>query len=546
MQPSALCSRNFQNSDLTGVASPSRKPSPLAPPLSPLRCCGMSSASHRQSLSAFEDDDPIVSGLQSKISNFQKKQKEKSKLKNDYFDWIRAGNDLNEAESATTKQILHACSNVLELMQKEKGHAEHCNVCDDVDPSSSRGNATASLQVDVSVLQKPARDFSCKDKDIISGISEVRRAIAGVNGQSNTEGEVRDDHALCAKLLLDLKEALATSIEESDESYSVASNEAIEHRRGAILLLSHSRNDKYQKLLPISIARALDSLHTLLHQYELVDESGEIDFLMSDLSRDFEEAHLEYNCIEAFLSHDDISKIAIPNQKKATDLERKRQAIEKDGLKEVERLRELFIARFQSNKANIERNLKRKEMTLRFKTLRLKREESLKSEAKRQVQAAAKKVGDDYQKELQHTLRVLESKRAVLKHHAEQVEVQKEYCIIKLRDDFADEVENRRRQHTNRTRSNFRQAQRDRKNVAQKIDKEEAARAEETRIERLNALAASVPYYKAVLDKSSDIHKTTEARKNDVYAGPSELADFQCGNLKSFTQEKVFSNSNFR
>jgi len=125
----------------------------------------MSSASHRQSLSAFEDDDPIVSGLQSKIANFQKKQKEKSKLKNDYFDWIRAGNDLNEAESATTKQILHACSNVLELMQKEKGHAEHCNVRDDVD----------SLQVDVSVLQKPARDFSCKDKDIISGISEVMR-----------------------------------------------------------------------------------------------------------------------------------------------------------------------------------------------------------------------------------------------------------------------------------------------------------------------------------------------------------------------------------
>jgi hypothetical protein len=61
--------------------------SPLAPPLSPLRCCGMSSASHRQSLSAFEDDDPIVSGLQSKIANFQKKQKEQSKLKNDYFEF---------------------------------------------------------------------------------------------------------------------------------------------------------------------------------------------------------------------------------------------------------------------------------------------------------------------------------------------------------------------------------------------------------------------------------------------------------------------------
>ncbi len=495
-----------------------------------LRCCGMSSASHRQALSAFEDDDPIVSGLQSKIANFQKKQKEQYKLKNAYFDWIRAGNDLNQAGSATMKQILQACSNVLELMQKEKDHAEQCNICDGVDRSS----------IDVSVLRKPARDFAGKDMGIMSGISEVRRVIAGVNGQSKTEGEIRENYALCTKLLLDLREALAKSIEEIDESYSVASSEAIK----AMLHLSH--NDKYQKLLPISLARAFDSLRTLLQQNDLVDEGGEIDFLMSDLSRDFEEAHLEYNCIEDLVYRDDVSKIAVPNQNKAANLERKLQAIEKDGLKEVERLRELFIARFQSNKARIERNLKQKEMTLRLKTLRLEREESLKSEAKRQVQAAAKKVGDDHQKELQHTLRVLESKRAVLKHHAQQVEAQTENCIHKLRDDFADEIESRRRQHTNRTRSNYRQAQIDRRNVAQKIAEEEVARAEETRIERLNALAVSVPYYKAVLDIQSDIHKTTEARKNDVYAGPSELADFQCGNLKSFTQEKVFSNSNFR
>jgi hypothetical protein len=494
----------------------------------------MCSSSHLQALSEFEDDDPIVSGLQSKIANFQKKQKEQSKIKNDYFGWIRTGNDLNEAESAAMKQFLHACSNVLELIEKEKTlvasrnvilslRAEHGKICDDVD------------QIDLSVLRAPARDFSCKEKDIMSGISQVRCVIAGITGQSDTEVD-----ALCAKLLSNLKEALATSIEEIDESYSIASNEAIEHRRGAMLHLSHSRHDKNQSLLPISLARALDSLRTLLQQNDLVDECGEIDYLMSDLSRDFDD------CIEALESRDDISKIAIPNQQKAADLERKCQAIEKDGLKEVERLRERFIARFQSNKARFERNLKQREILLRLKTLRLEREESLKSEAERQAQAAAKKVGDDYQRELQHTLRVLELKRAVLRHHARRVEVQKENGINKLRDDFADEIENRRRQHTNQTRSNFRQAQIDRKNVAQKMAEEEAARAKETRIERLNALAASVPYYKAALDKPSDIHKTTEARKNDVYAGPSELADFQRGNLKSFTQEKVFSNSNFR
>ena len=63
---------------------------------------------------------------------------------------------------------------------------------------------------------------------------------------------------------------------------------------------------------------------------------------------------------------------------------------------------------------------------------------------------------------------------------------------------------------------------------------------------RLNNLAASVPYYKDIMNKSSDIHKTTEARKQDVYGGRSKLADFQSGRLKSFTNEKVFSNANFR
>jgi hypothetical protein len=59
-------------------------------------------------------------------------------------------------------------------------------------------------------------------------------------------------------------------------------------------------------------------------------------------------------------------------------------------------------------------------------------------------------------------------------------------------------------------------------------------------------LAASVPYYRNIVTTSSDIYKTTEARKNDVYAGRGELADFQSGKFKSFTEERVFSDSKFR
>ena len=73
----------------------------------------------------------------------------------------------------------------------------------------------------------------------------------------------------------------------------------------------------------------------------------------------------------------------------------------------------------------------------------------------------------------------------------------------------------------------------------------EALRAEERRIERLNALASTTPYYEAIMDKSADIHKSTHARKMDIYDRP-KLADFQSGNLKSFTNDRVFADANFR
>ena len=58
--------------------------------------------------------------------------------------------------------------------------------------------------------------------------------------------------------------------------------------------------------------------------------------------------------------------------------------------------------------------------------------------------------------------------------------------------------------------------------------------------------SSSVPYYNAVVNKSADVHKSTEARKNDVYNAPPPLADFQCGRLRAFTNERTFADANFR
>jgi hypothetical protein len=100
---------------------------------------------------------------------------------------------------------------------------------------------------------------------------------------------------------------------------------------------------------------------------------------------------------------------------------------------------------------------------------------------------------------------------------------------------------------SNKERTMVREAQRQSKIKSKEISDIEAAKAEAGRSQRLLALAASVPYYNDIINTVPDIHKTTKARTNDVYTGrDSSLADFQCGELKSFTNDKVFSDPKFR
>lgn len=92
----------------------------------------------------------------------------------------------------------------------------------------------------------------------------------------------------------------------------------------------------------------------------------------------------------------------------------------------------------------------------------------------------------------------------------------------------------------------YRQGKEKEKLTARMKAEQEALRDEEKRLGRLNSIAASVPYYGTIMKANSDILKSTESRKNDIYQGRSELADFQCGNLKSFTNEQLFSDTKFR
>ncbi len=70
------------------------------------------------------------------------------------------------------------------------------------------------------------------------------------------------------------------------------------------------------------------------------------------------------------------------------------------------------------------------------------------------------------------------------------------------------------------------------------------------RLEKLNKLAATVPYHKSIITKKADLTKSTAARSNDIFE-PScsdDLKDFQLGlqRLKCFTDERIFSDPKFR
>lgn len=97
-------------------------------------------------------------------------------------------------------------------------------------------------------------------------------------------------------------------------------------------------------------------------------------------------------------------------------------------------------------------------------------------------------------------------------------------------------------------RVTFRQQQREGRKQKALESIIQASRSEELRLERLSALAASVPYYSKIMNLEADPLRMTIARTNDIYepAATNGLADFQQGALRSFSNEKVFSDLRFR
>lgn len=545
----------------------------------------MSTSQHRDALAAFEGNDSFAAGLHSKIASYQKKQQQHFTVETDCYDWIHAQRNLSDAEGAVTKQIIQSCSRVLEVVHKEDGYKDQC-----ID-SKSGADAIESLKDVIAAVQMPTQHVNFEQRP---GLSQVLRYVSRLKEQSTSVGKVNE---LTATSLSDLRAIIASSLDDIDRMCAVLSDEIVQHKREIMSLPSNDEPVRMQ--LPTSISRALDSLRTLLTEHH-ADDDGEIDGLEQCLREKFERVHTEYKCIldtesstappcwdeksqlifkklttssndlrsssclldrlkkelpgkseREIIEYIECRKVQKANKQRAEaaagDLKRKCRSLESEGLKEIEKLLDDFNALLKTNSGHIENESKRKELQLRLKAMRIDREVIQKTNADREMQALSKKVGEDCRKELQRANLMLKNKQAIIQHQTQQfAEIQKENCTNELKSNFTVEIESLKRQHSNRQRSIFRETQITNKLLEQKKAEEEASAAEKARLEKLNNLATNVPYYNSIMERSSDIHKTTQARKNDVYGGRSKLADFQCGNLKGFSNERIFSDAKFR
>lgn len=283
--------------------------------------------------------------------------------------------------------------------------------------------------------------------------------------------------------------------------------------------------------IPPTLSKALESLHT---------QDGEVEMLKEELISKFDAIKHEHD-----KTIQDARSIRVKNAARET-LQRKRDEIEKEGLKEVECLRKRMIERsnISANRAITEARQNELQATLKLMRLQQQQQkESSKKQRQQEILSNHCRAAED--KLLSMKQRAL-SKHRLSEHHLQQVYDRDKENSTALLHTFEEEMMKQRNTRLHKERTTFREAQRELKMLAQKEAEEMQEREREINKVKLMRLAASCPYQEKILDLESDVLKTTKARQNDFYRRQNDLADFQRGTLRSFSDERCFSDNKYR
>ncbi|KAL3799678.1 hypothetical protein ACHAWO_002862 [Cyclotella atomus] len=457
------------------------------------------SSRHLDALSAFDNDDEFNS-IQNNLTSFQAKQKLSMKSKDARYTWLQEERKLKQSELAVTKQLSNSIGNL--ITEYEKGNYAKTNDLLSIKDQLEKFDTVESLQLKL--------------------VNDVKEEMQSISREATEHAD-----ALCAQLMLDTKETLCVAGVKLDDQYSSIVTEANACRRKAMKLLAEESNvDNNDVMIPKQLAAAIAEARVIENKMaQLNDEScGTVEIFEHELKQK----------LTSLKQDASITKKSLRSQ----DYARSRKAVENKAMKDIVSLAKKLENREKKLLEDKQSKLKSKDLQIRMQAQRVDQEKTKLLED--EVKLAEAKNNH----ELRLLVKSMNQNRTLWSHQAQET---KDSASITT--ELETEATRLSQHRSNKERTMVREMQRQSKIKSKQMSDVESAREEVERLERLSVLASSVPYYRNIINTVPDIHKTTKARTNDVYTGrDASRTDFQCGlqQLKSFTNDKVFSDPKFR
>eukprot|EP00957_Ditylum_brightwellii_P053193 4033495-Ditylum_brightwellii.AAC.1 len=223
------------------------------------------------------------------------------------------------------------------------------------------------------------------------------------------------------------------------------------------------------------------------------------------------------DCLDHWTWYDQM-RLRKRREKDATaGAQRKRVELIITGKKKVDELKHFLEMKTARNASITIHKAIRYEQHARLKLLRGAREEAAKLAAEQKerndnrIEEMRRKRERQQTEERMAIKQVVDDFKEKNRREAERLRTEQHELL------YLQELERLRRMERNNERISYREKLRKENFKRAQSEAVLASQAEEHRLERLSALAASVPYYYTITNMTADLHKTTAARIHDVY-----------------------------
>jgi hypothetical protein len=551
--------------------------------------------------------------MQAKLATFKSKAKAQTKVTEVKYDWMRERLDLTENSNKTTKVIHASLKATIGLLGNDPADGDTFNSISIMSEVNELKTSMASddawresveeyksrlgeLKGVLDVLKASSGGGESGSSGTVTTNDHGDDGSSGSSSSTSREKAQASIKPLFAEMLLRSREALGNDLASLNEEYAQAAKEAKEARAAVFKSLREGNRDNtdvpeqvldaikssgFEDNVEMELFREdmlvkfgecrqeFDALKQALgvtdaasgtsgelyakfikvtQQWESKSKAGGVKKLMERLAMQIPDT--QPAVFQSMLSQYNEQKMARQKSEDAkANYSRKKEALVQWALKGIEATKQSLIKRAEQDYINGISSLMRQEQHERLETLRAARE--LKQKEDDEKREEIRQIRERWEREAKEAWDAehAASKAEVEKYKEKLRQEDEARKLMKKMQEDEEEKERVSRMEVNEERVVYRGVVIQEKIRAAQYEIELKAIREREKVDRLSALAATVPYWDKVLAAEADLSKTTKARENDVYCEDlSGLYSFQQGDgkLRSFTNEKVFSDVRFR